>query len=370
MFDHTIPLNLDERMTIIHGENGVGKTILLEMIESVSSPVFDNKLTKDKPFASFTLNFDNDAQVRIKKAEEIKLVYCEGGIQVLEKSLFIDHGKKEKEEKVLVLWDNPLTFSSEENNFSFKSSLIGINRIEKPGVLMVKKIILDKSTELSEKITQALRDYADFSHKDDFGKSSLSYLKKDAQTATTAKDIITKLKEIQQKNDLYTQIGLFEKPDERFSLESINVEELDLTKTALFLEKAERKLAVLDDIAKKINLFLSILNKRLRYKKLFVNKNGMNVVNDIAQSIALNDLSSGEQHEIVMIYDLIFNTLPDTLVMIDEPELSLHPAWQIDFLDDMKKIIDLCGFDLLVATHSPQIINDKWHLAIELGRNA
>ena len=32
IFDHTIPLKLDDRITIIHGPNGFGKTILLQMV--------------------------------------------------------------------------------------------------------------------------------------------------------------------------------------------------------------------------------------------------------------------------------------------------------------------------------------------------
>ena len=32
MFDHEIPLNQESRITIIHGPNGVGKTVLMRMV--------------------------------------------------------------------------------------------------------------------------------------------------------------------------------------------------------------------------------------------------------------------------------------------------------------------------------------------------
>ena len=35
MFDHEIPLNLESRITIIIGPNGIGKTILLTMLHSL-----------------------------------------------------------------------------------------------------------------------------------------------------------------------------------------------------------------------------------------------------------------------------------------------------------------------------------------------
>jgi predicted ATP-binding protein involved in virulence len=78
------------------------------------------------------------------------------------------------------------------------------------------------------------------------------------------------------------------------------------------------------------------------------------------------DLSFGEQHELVMLYQLLFKVQPNSLVLIDEPEISLHVAWQVQFLKDLQEIIKLANFDVLVATHSPDIINDRWDLTVEL----
>jgi len=36
-------------------------------------------------------------------------------------------------------------------------------------------------------------------------------------------------------------------------------------------------------------------------------------------------------------------------------------------LNDMKKIVEINGFSILVATHSPQIINDNWDMVETLG---
>jgi len=85
------------------------------------------------------------------------------------------------------------------------------------------------------------------------------------------------------------------------------------------------------------------------------------------QSISPADLSSGEQHELVLNYELLFKVQPNSLILIDEPELSLHVVWQQQFLKDLQEIIKLAGFDVLLATHSPEIINDRWDLTVELG---
>ena len=54
------------------------------------------------------------------------------------------------------------------------------------------------------------------------------------------------------------------------------------------------------------------------------------------------------------------------LFSLTEPELSLHIAWQQKFLRDLLKITKLAGLTALVATHSPQIIHDRWDLTVEL----
>ena len=80
----------------------------------------------------------------------------------------------------------------------------------------------------------------------------------------------------------------------------------------------------------------------------------------------LSQLSSGEQHQVVLIYELIFNTKEHSIVLIDEPEISLHVVWQEQFLDDLKMITEMNKAKAIIATHSPQIIGDYWDLVIDL----
>ena len=77
-------------------------------------------------------------------------------------------------------------------------------------------------------------------------------------------------------------------------------------------------------------------------------------------------LSSGEQHEVVLLFDLLFGTEENSLIMVDEPELSLHVAWQRQMLEDLQEMAELSDFRALLATHSPQIIGKRWDLTIEL----
>ena len=91
------------------------------------------------------------------------------------------------------------------------------------------------------------------------------------------------------------------------------------------------------------------------------------VIKDGKNNIPLKLLSSGEKQILVLFYELIFNTNKNMILLIDEPELSLHIVWQEQFMDDLEKIIKLNNIKVIVATHSPQIINNRWANQIDLG---
>ncbi|MDR3075105.1 MAG: AAA family ATPase, partial [Candidatus Methanoplasma sp.] len=65
-------------------------------------------------------------------------------------------------------------------------------------------------------------------------------------------------------------------------------------------------------------------------------------------------------------YLLLFETRHGSLVIIDEPEISLHVAWQQSLGKTFTDIARLRDFRMIVATHSPQVIHDNWDLSVEL----
>ncbi len=65
VFDHHIPLNKDERVTIIHGENGFGKTILLSLIDALFNEEQDILIRI--PFKQLKVSFSNQSYLEIKK---------------------------------------------------------------------------------------------------------------------------------------------------------------------------------------------------------------------------------------------------------------------------------------------------------------
>ena len=157
--------------------------------------------------------------------------------------------------------------------------------------------------------------------------------------------------------------------DSDFSLPDRDLENWELRLLDLYLSDAEEKLAPFGYLLNRIELLEDILNRRLLRKRVQVNStDGLSVYDDQRDRfIPLDALSSGEQHEVVLMFDLLFSVPEGALVLIDEPEISLHVGWQIAFIPDIQRIAQLRGLRFIIATHSPQIINGEWDKAFRLG---
>lgn len=131
----------------------------------------------------------------------------------------------------------------------------------------------------------------------------------------------------------------------------------------------EDKLGVFNDILQKINLFMALVKgKHFTRKRIEVSLDGGLRVRSVSDDsfIDLRNLSSGEQNELILLYDLIFGLGNDCMLLIDEPEISLHVSWQLRFMNELKSIARLKNLKVIVATHSPQIINDDWNNCFDL----
>lgn len=139
----------------------------------------------------------------------------------------------------------------------------------------------------------------------------------------------------------------------------------------IYLDGVEEKIKAYDDILGKLELFSELLDtKHFMHKKLsFSQTAGIKLTTDDGVVLDLSSLSSGEQNEIIMLYYMIFVLQDNSVLLIDEPEISLHVAWQVDYIKEIEKIAQLKNVQVVIATHSPQIINDNWNICYDLGQN-
>ncbi len=70
----------------------------------------------------------------------------------------------------------------------------------------------------------------------------------------------------------------------------------------------------------------------------------------------LPELSSGEQNILIMLLELYRRLLPHSIVLIDEIENSLHPAFQHHIVNRLKQLQEVIPFQLIVTSHSLTIL--------------
>ena len=72
--------------------------------------------------------------------------------------------------------------------------------------------------------------------------------------------------------------------------------------------------------------------------------------------LSFEDLSSGEKQLISLVAQLFVADIKDSIILIDEPEFSLHPSWQNKIVGVLQRYADEYNCQVILATHSPHII--------------
>jgi hypothetical protein len=136
---------------------------------------------------------------------------------------------------------------------------------------------------------------------------------------------------------------------------------------SLYVQDMSNKLSVFDDLYSRLSLFGKLIGGYFTDKAVKLSKQGIEITTSTGSKLSADALSSGEQHILVLFFRLLFGHIGrNHLVMIDEPELSLHARWQIRFISDLLTIRQITTADFLLASHSPLIFQGHWDLSRDL----
>ncbi|MDD0816429.1 AAA family ATPase [Curvibacter sp. HBC28] len=427
VFDHDIPLNIAGGITIVIGENGLGKTVVLESINAFFGGNFNFFATL--VFNKFSFYFETNECWHLTKnrsggQEELFIAreFSDKSPQKPKKEKIFRQASDSRDARLLVR-DNArrydllhrqmlmegMTASGDIRRYMIEREYMdrmlheheyerdnvkppkwlteGIKKI-KVSLIETQRIISPKeiggeayvstvkycSGELKEFILKAIKDSSDISAgldstypsrlMDKLGEGRLGYSYDELNSELAALD--EKRKNLSSAGlVLDSQATVLPKIEE-------NRDNL-ITLLKLYIDDSYDKLKPYDDLLQKITLLRAIINKRFKHKKLEINKTEGFVFRstvikekDEFVKISPSKLSSGEQHELVLFYKLIFKSNKDDLILIDEPELSLHISWQNKFIADLKDVALLNSFSAVIATHSPDIISENWDIKVEL----
>jgi len=230
----------------------------------------------------------------------------------------------------------------------------------------LKEVVIDYCKELAGAIERTLSEYGELSQSLDRTFPS-RLVQEEVPAGVSIETLRLQLGELEEKRNRLTAAGLLGKEKEADILVPPTVDERTKSVLSVYVKDNQNKLSTFDEMAAKIDLFKKIIDARFKYKKMNISReNGITFTSFHGSPLSPASLSSGEQHELVLLYDLIFKIKPNSLILIDEPEISLHISWQEQFLEDLQQITKLTAFDVLIATHSPQIIYDRWDLTVDL----
>jgi ABC-type lipoprotein export system ATPase subunit len=107
------------------------------------------------------------------------------------------------------------------------------------------------------------------------------------------------------------------------------------------------------------NILNSIFNDfdlQIKFKGIDRNREPL-FRNDVSEEIKMEELSSGEQELITKVFSIYLADIKDSIILVDEPESSLHPKWQARIVQIYQKIADKNNNQIIFATHSPHIVS-------------
>lgn len=180
-------------------------------------------------------------------------------------------------------------------------------------------------------------------------------------------DIRNQYENTQEKINNIIKIGLlFRENNISLPDKEVKLDANELTVLSIYLSDLNKKIELYADVVNKIEVFLEVVGKKIRNKTMHINMDKgfyfRSKFTNPEEDLRLDLLSSGEQHQISLFYQLIFLAKDSTFFLIDEPEISLHVDWQRGFLSGLQKISKIRNHRFLIATHSPQIINGNLDL--------
>lgn len=395
-FSHTIKFKKGG-ISLIIGENGVGKTISLTMIESLFNKNY--KYFVEIDFKSMVVNFEGDTWTVSKtkmETESEKIMVPAIKIENNKGEVFqvplANHERASRRFRILedgTLYDRVerifYTPDAFLDKFGFiplddyqndtpkwfetrlqenKIKLIAAQRLYhiRPNDSVIVAIRRD-SEELARNIQKEISNASEISAALDssFPNRLMSEMKK--RKVHPFNELLKALADLENMRKRLNDVGLIGSDNKQLEWD-IQTEEMKKV-LWLYIEDSKEKLNAYKVIVEKLTLMRDIINRRFKFKQLYIDKEKGYVFKDSSNpnlTIPVDKLSSGEQNEMVLIYHLLFNCNENDIIMIDEPEISLHITWQHHMIEDFGEISKLNHLSLLLATHSPDLIGDNWNL--------
>lgn len=112
--------------------------------------------------------------------------------------------------------------------------------------------------------------------------------------------------------------------------------------------------------------FISMVDARFKSTGKSVDRNSSRLqfqFEDGTQLDSLTHLSSGEKQMLVILLTVLLQNHRESILIMDEPEISMHLDWQLELLNQIQKMNPNC--QILLTTHSPGVIMEGWQSRVK-----
>ncbi len=108
------------------------------------------------------------------------------------------------------------------------------------------------------------------------------------------------------------------------------------------------------------NKFVNLVNEAFKDTGKVIDNDSdkLRFIIDGKNSIDANRLSSGEKQLLIILLTVLLEDGQEYVLMMDEPEISLHISWQYELLNWILELNP--NVQLILTTHSPSIFSDGW----------
>jgi ABC-type cobalamin/Fe3+-siderophores transport system ATPase subunit len=404
--------DLQPGINILHGENGCGKTTILHILVNALNGDYGRFLVID--FNKIKITFNNDSFIQFRRPSDRNLIFKSSNIN-RELEFLDDINKPEDnqtepanivQEKInaankrarssrlssslnvayfpafrsmIEAWSLPVDGDNskdvgnskdwQQNSSTLQRELFGdfIPDLRYLSPSEIEKEIFKIFQEAKKRVIDNNQKVLSKSFKDVLSSFSISEID-DVEIVT--KNILQEIKKLSKEiaeHPLQGEIdfieGLEEKVDEVFSTDIGSSMNFAINALKTYQESLQDIVNFQNELYKPISSCLQLVNANLNRKTIDINS-GSKTDSDFLNLKYLDGnkfggiqyLSSGERQIFTLIYAVTHISSQD-IILIDEPEISIHINTQIELLKSLSEI--LSGKQIIVCTHSPTIAGEE-----------
>lgn len=180
--------------------------------------------------------------------------------------------------------------------------------------------------------------------------------------ASKLAEIFSRIEDLETRSKQFSQYGLapgFQGKDIVQVMKKAPESHVGIVTTVLepYIESVERKLDAMQDLQKRVDTLVDLMNSFYRGKQISYDvHSGFAITTASGNPLKPQMLSSGERHLLLLFCNTVQALDRPSIFVIDEPEISLNVKWQRRLLSALLKCAEAQPVQYILATHSLELL--------------